>query len=47
MVNFELPKPRTACKFIDPENVKQLVEMLQMRLRLYNSKFKVQRSRNI
>jgi len=29
MVNFELPKPRTACKFIDPENVKQLVEMLQ------------------
>jgi len=29
IVNYEMPKPRTACKFVDPENVKQLVEMLQ------------------
>jgi electron transfer flavoprotein beta subunit len=29
IVNYEMPKPRAACKFVDPENVKQLVEMLQ------------------
>jgi electron transfer flavoprotein beta subunit len=26
---FELPKPRAACKFIDPENPAQLIELLQ------------------
>jgi len=26
---FELPKPRVACKFVDPENPRLLVEMLQ------------------
>jgi electron transfer flavoprotein beta subunit len=29
LVTYELPKPRAACKFVDPENPKQLVEMLQ------------------
>ena len=29
IVNYEMPKPRAACKFVDPENVKQLVELLQ------------------
>ena len=29
VVNYEMPKPRAACKFIDPENPKQLVELLQ------------------
>jgi electron transfer flavoprotein beta subunit len=29
VVKFEMPKPRTACKFVDPNNAKQLVEMLQ------------------
>jgi len=29
LVNYEKPKPRAACKFIDPENPKQLVELLQ------------------
>ena len=29
VVNYELPKPRAACKFIDPENPRQLVELLQ------------------
>jgi electron transfer flavoprotein beta subunit len=28
-VSFELPKPRAACKFADPENPAQLIEMLQ------------------
>lgn len=27
--SFELPKPRAACRFIDPENPKQLIELLQ------------------
>jgi electron transfer flavoprotein beta subunit len=26
---YEMPKPRTACRFIDPENPKQLFELLQ------------------
>lgn len=26
---FEMPKPRAACKFIDPDNPKQLIELLQ------------------
>jgi electron transfer flavoprotein beta subunit len=26
---FEMPKPRAACKFVDPENPRQLVELLQ------------------
>jgi electron transfer flavoprotein beta subunit len=29
VLNFEKPKPRATCKFIDPDNVKQLVELLQ------------------
>ncbi|MEI7661358.1 MAG: electron transfer flavoprotein subunit beta/FixA family protein [Bacteroidota bacterium] len=29
LVVFEMPKPRAACKFVDPENPKQLVELLQ------------------
>ncbi|HAF29008.1 MAG TPA: electron transfer flavoprotein subunit alpha [Bacteroidales bacterium] len=29
IVNFEMPKPKPACKMIDPENVKELVNLLQ------------------
>ena len=29
LVQYELPAPRAACKFIDAENPKQLVELLQ------------------
>jgi len=29
LLNYEKPKPRAACKYIDPENPKQLVEFLQ------------------
>jgi len=29
VINYEMPKPRAACKFVDPENPKQLVELLQ------------------
>jgi electron transfer flavoprotein beta subunit len=29
LVNFEMPKPRAACKFVDPENPRQLIELLQ------------------
>lgn len=29
LVNYEKPKPRAACKYIDPENARQLVELLQ------------------
>ncbi|MCX6250756.1 MAG: electron transfer flavoprotein subunit beta/FixA family protein [Bacteroidetes bacterium] len=29
VVNFEMPKPHPTCKFIDPENPKLLVELLQ------------------
>ena len=29
VVNFEMPKPRAACKFVDPENPGQLIELLQ------------------
>lgn len=29
VTGYELPKPRAACKFIDAENPKQLVELLQ------------------
>jgi electron transfer flavoprotein beta subunit len=28
-ISYELPKPRAACRFIDPENPKQLIELLQ------------------
>lgn len=28
-VKYELPKPRAACKFVDAENPKQLIELLQ------------------
>jgi electron transfer flavoprotein beta subunit len=29
VLNYEMPKPRAACKYVDPENLKQLVELLQ------------------
>lgn len=29
LVSFEMPKPRAACKYIDPEHPKQLIELLQ------------------
>jgi electron transfer flavoprotein beta subunit len=29
VTGFEMPKPRAACKFVDPENPRQLVELLQ------------------
>jgi len=29
VVKYEMPKPRAACKFVDPENPKQLIEVLQ------------------
>lgn len=29
VVGYELPKPRAACKFIDPENAAQLIALLQ------------------
>jgi electron transfer flavoprotein beta subunit len=29
VTKFEMPKPRAACKFVDPENPAQLVELLQ------------------
>ncbi|MEI7491963.1 MAG: electron transfer flavoprotein subunit beta/FixA family protein [Bacteroidota bacterium] len=29
VLNYEKPKPRAACKYIDPENPKQLVDLLQ------------------
>ena len=29
VTSFEMPKPRAACKFVDAENVKQLIELLQ------------------
>ncbi|NVO11559.1 MAG: electron transfer flavoprotein subunit beta/FixA family protein [Bacteroidales bacterium] len=29
VVSFEMPKPRASCKFVDAENPKQLIELLQ------------------
>jgi len=29
VVKYEMPKPRAACKFVDPENPRQLIELLQ------------------
>ncbi len=29
VVKYEMPKPRAACKFVDAENPKQLIELLQ------------------
>jgi len=29
LLTFEKPSPRAACKFVDPENPKQLIELLQ------------------
>jgi electron transfer flavoprotein beta subunit len=29
VITYEMPKPRAACKFVDPENPRQLVELLQ------------------
>ncbi|QKG80450.1 electron transfer flavoprotein subunit beta/FixA family protein [Tenuifilum thalassicum] len=33
-VKFELPKPRAACKFVDPENPKELITLLQNETKL-------------
>ena len=27
--SYEMPEPKAACKFVDPDNVKQLVDLLQ------------------
>ena len=29
VMKYELPKPHPACKFVDPEQPKQLIEILQ------------------
>ena len=29
IVNFELPQPKPPCKMIEPDNVKELVNLLQ------------------
>lgn len=29
VIGYEMPKPRTACKFVDAENPKQLIDILQ------------------
>ena len=29
LISFEMPEPRAACKFVDPENPRQLIELLQ------------------
>lgn len=29
VLKYELPEPRAACKFVDPENPKQLIDLLQ------------------
>jgi hypothetical protein len=29
VTGFELPKPRAACRFIDPEDPRQLISILQ------------------
>jgi len=29
IISYEKPSPRAACRFIDPEDPKQLIEMLQ------------------
>lgn len=34
VINYESPKPRTACKFIDPDNAAQLVDLLQNEAKL-------------
>jgi electron transfer flavoprotein beta subunit len=34
VVSFEMPKPRAACRFIDSENPKQLIEILQNEAKL-------------
>jgi len=34
VLTYEKPKPRASCKFIDPENVRQLVELLQNEARV-------------
>ncbi len=33
-VKFEMPKPRAACKFVDPENPKELITLLQNETKL-------------
>lgn len=35
LVNYELPKPRAACKFVDAENAGQLIELLQNEARVF------------
>lgn len=29
IIGYEMPKPRAACKFVDPENPRQLIDLLQ------------------
>ena len=29
LVTYELPQPRAACKFVEPDNAKQLIDLLQ------------------
>jgi len=35
LINYELPKPRAACKFVDAENAGQLIELLQNEARVF------------
>jgi electron transfer flavoprotein beta subunit len=34
LVSYEMPKPRASCKFIDPENAGQLIELLQNEIKV-------------
>ena len=34
LVSYEMPKPRASCKFIDPENAEQLIELLQNEIKV-------------
>jgi electron transfer flavoprotein beta subunit len=35
VVNYEMPKPRAACKYVDAENAGQLIELLQNEARVF------------
>lgn len=35
VLNFEMPKPRAACKFVDAENPAQLIDLLQNEARVF------------
>jgi len=34
LVSYELPKPRASCKFIDPDNANQLIDLLQNEIKV-------------